>query len=106
MRTQADRNEDLAIGRELERKDAEIDRMRAALEDARRDMISVRPQRGSKSPKRLILGNAIARVEAALGYSATGELTPDQIRWLREQADKRRQTWAQHAVGQSTTETK
>ena len=31
MRTQADRDDDLAIGRELERKDAEIDRLRAAL---------------------------------------------------------------------------
>ena len=29
MRTQADRDEDLAIGRELERKDAEIERLRA-----------------------------------------------------------------------------
>lgn len=28
MRTQADRDEDLALGRELERKDAQIDRLR------------------------------------------------------------------------------
>lgn len=31
MRTQADRDDDLAIGRQLERKDAEIDRLRAVL---------------------------------------------------------------------------
>lgn len=30
MRTQVDRDDDLAIGRELERKDAEIERLRAA----------------------------------------------------------------------------
>lgn len=34
MRTQADRDDDLRIGRELERKDAEIDRLRAALKQA------------------------------------------------------------------------
>lgn len=33
-RTQADRDEDLALGRELERKDAEIERLRAALDEA------------------------------------------------------------------------
>jgi hypothetical protein len=32
-RTQKDRDEDLALGRELERKDAEIERLRAALRD-------------------------------------------------------------------------
>lgn len=31
MRTQADRDDDLAIGREFERRDAEIDRLRTAL---------------------------------------------------------------------------
>lgn len=37
-RTQADRDDDLAIGRELERKDAEIDRLRELVFLARTDM--------------------------------------------------------------------
>ena len=38
----------------------------AALENARRDLLSVCPQRGSPSPKRLIILNAVARIEAAI----------------------------------------
>lgn len=34
MRTQADRNEDLALGRELERKDAEIARLQGIIDKA------------------------------------------------------------------------
>lgn len=76
MRTQADRDDDLAIGRELERKDAEIERLKAdlatfgkdtvatenriidaefkaqelrtALENARRDILYIAPQRGQR----------------------------------------------------------
>lgn len=44
----------------------ENQRLRLALENARRDLIGVCPKRGSKSPRRLIMENAIERIEAAL----------------------------------------
>lgn len=40
MRTQADRDDDLAIGRELERKDAEIERLRADLATFGKDTVA------------------------------------------------------------------
>jgi hypothetical protein len=57
MRTQAERDFDLSIGREIERKDAEIARLRAALE-----IIAGSPDRLQALQARAALDNIGAKV--------------------------------------------
>ncbi len=44
----------------------EVSRLRAALENARRDLFSVAPKRGSRSPIRKVVDVAVKRIEDAL----------------------------------------
>lgn len=45
-----------------------VERLRAALEDARRDLFSISPKAGSRSPVRKVAEDAASRIEAALDH--------------------------------------
>lgn len=45
----------------------EIERLLAALENARRDLLSISPKAGSRSPLRKVAEEAAKRIEAAIG---------------------------------------
>ena len=62
MRTQSDRDDDLAIGRQLERKDAEIDRLRFGLEAA---INWIDP---ATDPSTMKAGEMAASLRAVLAY--------------------------------------
>lgn len=55
---------------------SEIERLRAALEDARRDIFSMAPKQGSRSPLRKVAEAATARIEKVLTQQLTKETKP------------------------------
>ncbi len=86
MRTQADRDDDLAIGRQLERKDAEIDRLRKIvtayeeytelLASAERDLLILANSHGYKTPAHKIeRGNELRAIIAGVDQQNVDDRT-------------------------------
>lgn len=61
----------MAAAAELTRLTALCEAYRAALENARRDLFSVAPKKGSRSPIRAVVEAAVERIEAALNQQNT-----------------------------------